>query len=525
MFWIKHRRLVLWVLYALFFLHAILWYSFGYQRIGQFGFGEIFLTLKTGIVTAGTVFVLVVFVHALFFGGLFCGWFCHWGVTQDVFAWILKKCGIKPVMRHLDSKYIQWTWFVILIFQVILYWWLNGLPTKFEFNPSYTEVWAGNPKAIFMICMTCIISGFLLIFLFGERAFCRSICTFRLWFSWFEKFSPYKIIRTKDCSNCSNECSQSCFMDVNVAKEVKINGVIRNTACVKCFKCVGACPYGALEGSFQKSPFEKNEEVPRPLPQFSSLISILQVAIAVIILHFFGYRIGGNMTLSSGFVLGFVLIRLIYTKSISLFEVVTIPLCIVGLYFGNDFNPYTSLAKGLLAITIFILIAKYVSYQKGFDLLEKLPTEYKISKILVLLVLIPAIYFSIIEIRASYYLQKASLAGSRKDWKTFADLYEEWGDYHNDKRQLYYDLGRVELHNLREFDKSLESFKKTLDLSYREDLAVQIARVYLAEGLPLHSKKLINHLIENNHDSLELRNVLAEAEKELVAKKAAILGH
>ena len=73
MFWIKHRRLILWVLYALFFLHAYLWYALGYQRVGQFGFGEIFLTLKTGIFTAGTIFVLVVFIHALFFGGLFCG--------------------------------------------------------------------------------------------------------------------------------------------------------------------------------------------------------------------------------------------------------------------------------------------------------------------------------------------------------------------------------------------------------------------------------------------------------------------
>ena len=42
MFWIKHRRLILWVLYALFFLHAYLWYALGYQRVGQFGFGEIF---------------------------------------------------------------------------------------------------------------------------------------------------------------------------------------------------------------------------------------------------------------------------------------------------------------------------------------------------------------------------------------------------------------------------------------------------------------------------------------------------
>ena len=525
MFWIKHRRLILWVLYALFFLHAYLWYALGFQRIGQFGFGEIFLTLKTGIFTAGTIFVLVVFIHALFFGGLFCGWFCHWGVTQDVFAWIMKKCGIKPVMRHLDSKYIQWTWFIILIAQVVLYWWFNGFPTSAEFNPSYTEVWAGNPKAIFMICMTCIISGFILVFLFGERAFCRSICTFRLWFSWFDKIAPYKIRRTKDCSSCSNECSENCFMDINVAKEIKINGVVNNTACVKCFKCMGACPHGVLDTSFTKGENEKNEIIEKPAPQFDGLSSLIQAAMAIIVLHFFGYSIGGNMSLSSGLLTGFVLIHIWNTKSISLFEILLLILCPIGLYYGNDMNPVTSLVKGLLAITIFVLIAKYVGFAKGFKFIEEMQGNNKTSKVLVAIVVIAAIWVGSIEVEASYYLQKAMAAAKNKDWNTYAEILEKWGSYHNDQRSLYFDLGKVELINLKQYDSSLESFEKSLDLSYREDLAVQTARIYIEEGLPLHAKKFINHFIEKGHDSSALRDLLSQAEAELAAKKAAILGH
>ncbi len=524
MFWIKHRRSILWILYALFFLHAILWYTCGYQRIGQFAFGEIFLTLKTGIISAGTIFVLLVFIHALFFGGLFCGWFCHWGVTQDVFAWILKKCGIKPIMRHLESKYIQWAWFIILITQVVLFWWFNGLPTKFVFNPSYTEVWAGNPKAIFMICMTCIVSGFLLIFLFGERAFCRSICVFRLWFSWFEKFSKYKIIRNKECSSCSNECSNSCFMDVNVAEEVKINGVVRNTACVKCFKCMGACPNQALTASFQKSPYEKNEEISRPVPLFDSLISTIQVAFTILVLHFFGYSIGGNMSLSLGLVSGFVIIHILYSKSISWFEILLIPLIATGLHYGNDMNPATSLVKGLFAISLFIIIAKYIGFKKGFDFIDKIPNEIKVSKLLITIILIPAIYFSCIESVASYYLQKAAAAGEKKDWKTYADLYEKWGEYNNDKVNLYFDLGKVELFNLNEYDKALESFKKSFDLLYREDLVVDTAELLLTEGLPLHSKKLLTYYIDKGKDSQILKDLLEEAEKEITKKKAKVLG-
>jgi polyferredoxin len=524
MFWIKHRRLILWVLYALFFLHAYLWYALGYQRVGQFGFGEIFLTLKTGIFTAGTIFVLVVFIHALFFGGLFCGWFCHWGVTQDVFAWIMEKCGIKPVMRHLDSKYIQWTWFIILIFQVIFYWWFNGFPTTVEFNPSYTEVWAGNPKAILMICMTCIISGFVLIFLFGERAFCRSICTFRLWFSWFDMIAPYRIRKTKECSACSNECTDSCFMDVNVAKEIKINGVINNSACVKCFKCMGACPHNVLISSFNNGENEKDEIIEKSAPQFDRLSSVIQAAIAIIVLHFFGFTIGGNMSLSSGLIIGFILVHVWNTKSISLFEILLLLLCPVGLYYGNDMNPVTSLIKGLLAITIFILVAKYIGFKKGFEFISEMPGKNNTSKVLAVIVLLVAIGAGGMEAAASYNLQKAMAAASQKDWKTYADVLEKWGDYHNDKRSVFFNLGKVQLLNLNRYDESLESFKKSLDLSYREDLAVQTAQIYLEQGLPKHAKNLIGFLIEKGHDSPALKDLLAQAESELEAKKAAILG-
>ena len=79
--------------------------------------------------------------------------------------------------------------------------------------------------------------------------------------------------------------------------------------------------------------------------------------------------------------------------------------------------------------------------------------------------------------------------------------------------------------NLKEYDRSLEAFKKSFDLSYREDLVVQTAQIYLEEGLPMHAKKLINYFVEKGHDSPALRELLTQADNELAAKKAAILGH
>lgn len=524
MFWIKHRRLILWLLYILFFLHAIAWYCLDWHVIGQLGFGEIFNTMKTGMVTAGTIFILLIFIHALFFGGIFCGWFCHWGVTQDAAAWLMKKCGIKPVMRHLDSKLIPWAWFLILLGQVVVYWMFYGFPKEMSFDMAHTAVWAGNPTAILMIVMTTLISGFILIFLFGERAFCRSICTFRLWFSWFDKIAPYRIRKTHDCGACANECTESCFMDVDVAKEIKLNGVIKNNACVKCFRCMGACPNTVLTASFKPVVEEKNEPVPMPAPQFDKLGSFLQMSMAILALHFFGYTIGGNMSLSLGFLLGFVLIHVWHSKSITVFEILTIMLGIVGLAMGNDTNLTTAIIKAIVALVYFLLVAKYSGFTKGREFLDSMPGNLKTSKILATIVIIAAIWFGSIELLASYNITKALAAHKNGDYLTYVECYEKWAGYHTQPEAAYFDLAKIEL-LLKRYDQCLDALEKSLDLSFREDLAVQSVAIFLDEGLEMHAKKLAAHLIDNGHDTPSLRDLHTRAEAAVAERKARILGN
>ena len=524
MFWAKHRRFILWLLYALFFLHAIVWYCFGWQKLGQLAFGEPFMTLKTGVVSAGTIFVLVIFIHALFFGGIFCGWFCHWGITQDVAAWIMKKCGIKPVMRHLDSKLIPWTWFLILLGQVVLYWWFMGFPKEISFDMAHTAVWAGNPTTILMIVMTTLLSGFILIFLFGERAFCRCICTFRLWFSWFDKIAPYRIRQVHSCGNCNNECNDSCFMDVDVAKEVKINGVIRNTACVKCFKCLGACPNSALTASFKPIVEEKNETIPQPATQFDRFGAIIQLSLMVIFLHFFGYTIGGNMTMSSAVILGFILIHVWHTKSVTSFEIMTILLAIVGLAHGNDTNLSTAIPKAFVALTYFLILARYSNFTKGKEFLDSMPNNHKTSKFLTSVIVIFAVYFGSIELMASYNLAKGNAAYEKGNYQEYVECYEKWAKYQRYPEEAYFNLAKVEL-QLKRYDQCLEALKESLDRSYREDLAVDSIAVLLDEGMSMHAKKLAVYLIEKGHDSAEIRSLMARADEIMAEKKAIILGN
>lgn len=470
MIWARYRRPLLLLVYIMFFLHAALWHYFGYQGVGHLGFGEFFATMRSGIVTAGTIFTLAVFLHALFFGGLFCGWFCHWGITQDVAAWIMEKAGMKPKMQHLNSRLIPWIWFLIIIAQVVIFWFFNGLPGSISFNPSATPVWSGVPRSILLICITTMVSGFILIFLFGERAFCRSICTFRLWFSWFERFAPHKIRQTKDCISCQLECSTVCPMGLDVAAEIRDLGHIKNTECVKCHKCIGACPNAALGASFSKNDYHKEGQPAARKAVLSDSISLVQGAMAIIVVIIFGFDVGGNISLSLGFLSGFILVHIWHTRSITLFEILTAGLIILGLSFKHDFNDPISLAKGLIVISAFLLTARLAGFAKGFAFINNDTAALKVAKPLTAIVLLVALLLGFRETSNSILIHKANAALRNHDKQTYASIMESCAGSHSNPSGAYYDLARTQL-AINQPEKAVDSLKKSLEIAFSVTVA------------------------------------------------------
>jgi len=483
MFWAKNRRFLLLLVYILFFLHTAIWHYWGYQGVGHLGFGELFSTLRTGVITAGTVFTLVVFMHALMFGGLFCGWLCHWGITQDIAAWIMRRAGINPCMRHLDSRLIPWVWFMVLIAQVVIFWAFNGLPQNFSFNASATPVWSGVPRSILLICMTTLISGFVLIFLFGERAFCRSICTFRLWFSWFEKFAPHKVRQIKDCSTCKLECSSSCPMGIEVAQEIRDLGHIKNQECIKCHVCIGACPNQALSTSLRRNSFHKEGQLAPGQATLSSSMGLVQAAMAIIVITIFGFDVGGNMSLSLGFLSGFFLIHIWHSRSISAFELAVTLLVIIGLYFKDDYNDLTSLGKGLGAIAAFLLIARLAGFARGFTFIEQTAPSLKASRLLTVVVVLIALFLGIRETGTSVLIHRANAARSHNDTLTYATIMESCAGSHSDPSGAYYDLGKAQL-KINEGAKASASFKRSLELNFSAGVAREMFELLQAFAPP-----------------------------------------
>lgn len=472
MFSSKYRNYILLFVYVLFFAHAAIWYSLGYEKIGHLGFGEPFIALKTGVVSAGVVFTLLVFLHAFIFGGWFCGWLCHWGITQDFAAGIMKRLGIKPLMIKFNTKLIPLMWFCIMIAQVVFYWVYEGFPASISVNLGVTPVWTAVPRSIFMICITTLVSCFLLIFLFGERAFCRGVCVFRLWFSWFERLAPHKIRQIAECKACTGDCALICPMGIEVDKEIKILGQIKNQECIKCNLCVAACPHGVLKPSLKKTGFEKSACLPSGPKTFSNSVKILQLSCTIIIVVFFGFTIGGNMTLSLGLIAGTLLACLCVKHRLSLLTWLLIAVLPVCFYYANDLNDISSLIKGLALLTVFLFAAKKLGFKNEVEFISTEASKPAVMP-LAIIVLIAALIFGVREMGYSLQIHKANAALLKGDKQTYARVMQKCASHHISPAMAYFDLARVNL-ALNELKQAEQNFISSLKASYTPEASDSI---------------------------------------------------
>lgn len=496
MFWAKYRGWFLLLVYIIFFGHTALWHHFGVEKVGHLGFGCIFGTMRDGVITAGTIFTIFIFIHALFFGGLFCGWMCHWGILQDLAAWIMKKCGIKPVFAQTNSRLIPWFWFLIMIGQVVLYWAYSGFPKSLTVNMAANPVWFMVPRSILMIVLTTIISGFVLIFLFGERAFCRAICVFRLWFNWFERLAPHKIRQTRECISCDGECPTVCPMGLAVVEEVKNLGHVKNPECIKCFRCVGACPGQVLESSMKKNEFHKEGPAIVKKSSLSSSIEYLQAAMAVIMVTVFGFDIGGNIALSLGFLIGLLIARILSDKSVSMFELFIIALLGVGIYFRIDMNDATSLVKGLIVLGAFLLAIRLLDYKQGLDFIAERAAKYQLPRAVTAVFLGLALFLGAREIHASMMVHKARAAMANKDYTGYINAMISCVDFFPDKAGAYYDLANAQL-MVKDTDQAIENYKKSLEINFKQEAAEVILQRLMDANEEKAWVTMIDHLIKN----------------------------
>ncbi len=71
--------------------HMVTWYLMGIHIAGSIGIEALFSGLSRGVLNAGFVFWMLIFVSAVLFGRAFCGWFCWFGGYLELIEGVWRK--------------------------------------------------------------------------------------------------------------------------------------------------------------------------------------------------------------------------------------------------------------------------------------------------------------------------------------------------------------------------------------------------------------------------------------------------
>lgn len=206
--------------------------------------------------------ILVLF--GILFGRMICGFFCPFGLIQELLHKIktpkLKK---GPVTRILSAlKYVILVFFVFIV--PILYAFKDTPLPAFckyicpagtleggigllanEVNASYFSMLGPLFTWKFLLLVSFVVGS---IFVF--RLFCRFVCPLGALYSLFNKVSIFGVkLEKSKCTQCGL-CVSHCKMDIKH---------VGDRECISCGECMGVCPTNAIQWKGPKILLRPNE--------------------------------------------------------------------------------------------------------------------------------------------------------------------------------------------------------------------------------------------------------------------------
>lgn len=208
----------------------------------------IFEGLAVSEIAADFIVFSLLFIFALIFGRLFCGWLCPGGGLQETARDIKNK----PISQKYNwIKFLIWTpWFLLIVYMVII-----KSPLKLGLLRMTNQGLSIYDPYTYFIYFAVL--GLILIpaFIIGNRSFCHHICWMAPFMiigrkiSNFLKIPRLKLVSDKKgCTNCMN-CNRNCSMSLDVNKMVK-EGKMENSECILCAECIDNCPNKVIKYKF-----------------------------------------------------------------------------------------------------------------------------------------------------------------------------------------------------------------------------------------------------------------------------------
>lgn len=187
---------------------------------------------KTAI---SNLWILAALLAGLFlFGPVFCGWICPLGSLSEWLYGLRRRIsGFK--LEPPDSLARQLTWGRLAIFLLVLFMSWQTKSIWFENIDPYKAIFHMRIESAGSLA---IITGFVLLSLAVERAWCRWLCPLGIFNGVVGKLSLFKIRRNENsCIHCG-ACSRACPARIPVAEVA----AIADDRCVGCQQCIDSCP-------------------------------------------------------------------------------------------------------------------------------------------------------------------------------------------------------------------------------------------------------------------------------------------
>lgn len=210
----------------------------------------------------------ILILFGVIFGRLICGFFCPFGLLQDLLYKIptLKLKISKKIDKPL--RFLKYGIFLVMVIILPLF-----LTNEFGTASPYFCKWicpagtleGGIPLLILNESLRNM-AGFLFHWkivllilmitasIFIYRPFCKYICPLGAIYSLFNKFSFYQMdVDQVKCTGC-RACEHQCKMNVEITKD------INNLECIRCGECMSVCSQGAITAGFKRKADIKKKE-------------------------------------------------------------------------------------------------------------------------------------------------------------------------------------------------------------------------------------------------------------------------
>lgn len=485
----KKRLFVLFFINIVIAVHIILWYQFGYQRVGTLSLNGIVSLFGTGLLnSAAAFFILTIFITAIF-GRLFCGWGCHFAFFQEAALKILNKLGISPQIVNSKATIIQYVFLLKTLTAIYEFWLIYGYP-PFRISFGDTQVMTADlPRSPLIIALFILFDAFLLIYLLGSRAFCRYICPWAPMLAIFDKVSVWRIRKVHTCIGCMS-CTQSCTMGIQVHEEIAQHAAVVNTNCIRCFACTSACQNGTLRYRWGFNVISIAHRFKWLIPSSSGYFwyyDLLLVACGLMVAYYTQKWLGSFQTFLGaawGLCFGVFMIKLLEKRYVSSPETIQkkrsfLPIGLI-IFSTLIWCWATSTPHDIRLLLRGNRFLEYLEYDKAIAVYRQALTEYPSQD----------------DIRASLaltYKEKGDYQRAITEYKTLISRNPNNAKLHNNLGTVYYRNDN--------YDLAIEEYKMAIALDEHLDAAYgNIGLVFLKEGNVKEAIHFLRKVFQNEEE-------------------------